>query len=205
MANAPKIGSIAWHYSKIEEKIAKKSKAGQAGAKARNEKYFKYKEGYGHNLTTKKKKPLPRYRSRIDYDFLKYIRLVFKWAIENNELNRPQLEFLLYLYGIGAFSRKQFDDYHKLIGLYSVKTLQWFMDEGWVTIWRTKSKESHMLYVVTQKGKMLCNLMHKYAAGIEEIPVTKSLNKMAGDEASRMNTYYINMIKRMNKDKAPKE
>lgn len=196
-----KIGTIAWHQQKIDEIRATHSKKAQAQhAKKRAE----IKEGYGNTLKINTKTPLPRYRSRIEYDFLKYIRVVFKWVADNYpELNRPEVELLLYLYGIGAFSKKQFNDYHKLLGLYSIKTLKKFEKDGWIRVWRVRKGREHALYTLTQKAKIMCNKMHRYAAGVEEIPLNPVSNKMDRVDAPRINNYYLDMIKKMNKDKAP--
>lgn len=151
------------------------------------------------------KKPLPRYRSRVDYDFLKYIRIAFKWATDNHDLTRPEVELLLYLYGCGAFSSAQFNEYHKTLGLYAVKTKKAFEREGWIKLWRNRTSNHHKLYTLTEKGKRFCNLMHKYCAGLEEIPLTERSNKMLGKDKPRINNYYLDIIKKMNKDKAPSE
>jgi hypothetical protein len=199
-----KIGSVKWHEEKIAEIKSKKAEAGKIGSKARNDKHFNFKDGYGNTLKTPRKKPKPRYRSRVEYDFLKYIRIIFKWATDNYpELNRPKIEFLLYLYSLGAFSRKQFDDFHKTVGLYSVKTLKGFEEGGWITTWRTKKGKSHALYVLTHKAKLMCNKMHKFAAGTEEIPMNELSNAMMKEGTPRINRYYLEIIKKMNKDRAP--
>jgi len=204
MANKKtKIGTIAWHEDQIKQIRATHSKKAKAQhAKKRAEKKYKYQD---HTPTTLKK-PLPRYRSRIEYDFLKYVRIVFKWALENNkDLNRPNLELLLYLYGVGAFSKKQFNDYHKLLGLYAIKTLTEFEENGWIKLWRAQKGRQHALYTLTQKGKILCNKMHRYSCGVEEIPENPVSNDMMKKGSPRINGYYMDMIKRMNKDKAPTE
>lgn len=196
-----KIGSIAWHKQELERL---QNLTAASRARAKKEEKQKVKEGYGNTIEAKTKLPTPRLNSRIEYDFLKYIRVVFKWALENNpELTRPKLEFILYLYGLGAFSKKQFDDYHKLVGLYSIRTFQEMIDGGWIKIWRLKGKKQHALYVLTQKTKIMCNKMHKYCCGVEQIPMTKALNKMVEKDTPRVNQYYLEIIKRMNKDKAP--
>lgn len=189
-----KTGSIAWHQQKIDEIRATHSKKALAQhAKKRAEDTPK--------PTKSRKQPLPRYEARVDYDFLKYVRVVFKWALENNpELNRPQIELLLYLYGIGAFSKKQFNEYHKLLGLYSIKTLQMFEDEGFIKIWRVRNGRTHALYTLTHKGKTLCSDMHKFSCGVKDLPESSKMNR---EGAPRINNYYLEAIKKMNKDKAP--
>lgn len=196
-----KIGTIAWHKQQIE-KI--RSTHSEKAKKQHKEKREKIKEGYGNTLKISTKEPKPRYRSRVEYDFLKYIRVVFKWAVDNNpDLSRPQIELLLYLYGLGAFSRKQFNDYHKLVGMYAIKTMKQFEEDGWIKLWRRKKGKDHALYTLTQKGKIMCNKMHRYACGVDEMTENPVSNKIARKDAPRINTYYLDMIKRMNKDKAP--
>lgn len=199
----PKVGTIAyheWHIKRIRSMYSKKAKEQHARKRAQ------FKEGYDNTAKITVKDPPARYRSRIDYDFLKYIRIIFKWASENYpDLTRPQIEFLLYLYGVGAFSKKQFNDYHRLLGLYAIKTLQKFLDEGWIKVWRVRKGKEYALYTLTHKSKIMCNSMHKFACGLEEIPMNMSANRMARKDAPRINNYYLDMIKRMNKDKSPKE
>lgn len=203
------VGTIRWHQQQIDEIRAKKSKAGKAGSKAQiaaREKKFG-KTPFKYNQKFKGKKPLPRYRSRIEYDFLKYIRVVFKWAVENYpDLSRPQVELLLYLYGTGAFSMKQFNDYHKLVGMYAIKSLKKFEKDGYIKLWRRRKGKDHALYTLTHKAKILCGKMHRYSCGVEEMPDNPvSTNKMIREGAPRINNYYLDIIKRMNQDKAPKE
>lgn len=198
-----KEGSIAWHQwhiDKIRETHSKRAK--KQHAERRLEEVKK-----GHHLNSKlsTKTPSPRYRSRVEYDFLKYIRVVFKWAVDNHpELSKPEIELLLYLYGVGAFSKKQFNDYHKLMGLYSIKTLKKFEEGGWIKLWRARKGREHALYTLTHKAKMMCSKMHKFSCGEEEIPDNPVSNKMMRKDAPRINGYYMDIIKRMNKDKVKK-
>jgi len=199
----PKKGSIAWHEAQIARKLARKSEFAKEMHKKR---LAKIKRGYNNNYKTSRKKPLRRYRSRIEYDFLKYIKVVFKWANDNYpDLTRPQIELILYLYSLGAFSKRQFSDFHKIIGLYQQRTLNYFIKKGYVMLWRERNSKSPALYVVTQKGKTMCNKMHRYCCGVEEMPETKELNNMMKDDAPRINGYYMDIVKKMNKDKAPKD
>lgn len=194
-----KIGTIAWH----KDQIKKKSKVYSDARKGRPEVKNDVGTDYEHTYRRRSKKPKPRYRSRIEFDFLKYIRVIFKWAMDNSGLSRPNLELVLYLYGMGAFSKKQFHDYHKTIGMYQDKKLKDLIEDGWVKMWRAKKGREHALYVLTHKGKGLCSSMHKYAAGVEDIPNTPATNKMMREDAPRINNYYMDIIKRMTKDKAP--
>lgn len=193
-----KIGTIAWHEEQIKKKRAAYQKGNKKAVKTKKQKY-QTKDVY----KSKTKTPKPRHQSRIEYDFLKYIRVVFKWAKDNSGLGRPQIELLLYLYGLGAFSKRQFSEYYRLIGIYQQKGLQEMIDNGWIRLWRVKKGKEHALYTLTHKGKHLCNSMHRYCAGVSEIPIIASQNKMARGDAPRVNNYFLDIVKKMNKDKAP--
>ena len=200
--------SMKWHKEELAKMVKIRSDAGKKGSKARVENHFNYKSGYGNTTKTTTKKPYPRYRSRVEYDFLKYVRLVFKWAQENYGLTRPRLELMLFLYGTGAFSKKQFSDYHKTVGMYGDKNLDALIEEGWVSVWRPANPKEriHKLYTLSQKAKLMCNKMHKYSCGVEEIPLTPERNILVQNkEEKRINGYYLDAIKRMNLDQAPTE
>lgn len=158
------------------------------------------KKIYNHTKTLKSK-PVPRHRSTRDYDFLQYIRPVFRWATENSGLSRPHVELLLYLYPKGVFARKDFYDFHKLLGMYQIKTFQMMMDEGFIVMWRPKKNGQKPLYILTNKAKQLCDKMHKFLTGEKKMPVNNRVNILAKDTGVRINTYYMDIIKKMNKDR----
>ncbi len=154
-----------------------------------------------NNVKTKVKRPLPQYNSVRDFDFLQYIRIVFKWAVKSHpSLNRAKIEMLLYLYPKGAFTYSQFHTYYKTIGIYQSKALTEFVKEGYIYVWKNRTGRSPKLYALTTKTKDLCNNMHKYCAGVEELPVDIT-NPLVADKEVRINRYFVNMIKDMNKRK----
>lgn len=193
-------GTVAYHQFHIDRIKANKVKAAKAGVAKRDKlKKETIKEGYGKTNKEKRKDPPTRYRSRVEFSFLKYLRVVMKWAVENHpDLNKGQIELLLFLYDCGAFTRVEFDDYHRLVSLFSIKTLKHFEDKGYVKLWRPKDKKTgnKELYTLTLKGKLLANKMHRYCAGVEPIP-TGDINLMGRKDAPRINNYYLDVIKRM--------
>ena len=152
---------------------------------------------------TKTPQPPFRHRTSREYDFLQYIRLVMKWATTNNDLSRGEVEILLYLYTKGTFNKDTFSKYHRTFGMYQMKTFDKFLEQGWIKMWRPKTKKGEAaLYVLTNKGKTLCSKMHKFCTGEMEIPETKAnvLSKNNG-ENPRMYDYYFDAIKKMNRDR----
>ena len=150
---------------------------------------------------TNNKSPKPRFRTQREYDFLQYTRLVFKWATENYDLNRAQLELLLYLYPKAVFTRSEFKYFHRTIGIWENKSLQMYMEKGYIKIWREKKGRRRTLYELSDKGRRLCARMHRMCTGEEKIPLTAATNKMIGkDNAPRIDKYWLDMMKRSNRE-----
>lgn len=157
------------------------------------------------NKVITRKKPLPQYNSIRDYDFLQYIRVVFRWALTNYpDLNRPQIELLLYFYPKGVFSFKEFYRHHKTVGMYQNLALDKLMKSGYIALWRPKRGNVSKLYALTSKAKHLCDMMHKYCVGDEKISEMED-NKMTSDDTARVNRYFVDLIKDMNKRKKAPE
>tara|TARA_R110000796_G_scaffold59371_4_gene136853 strand:- start:29587 stop:30276 length:690 start_codon:yes stop_codon:yes gene_type:complete len=155
------------------------------------------------NRSVTKKTPLPQYNSVRDYDFLQYIRIVFRWALKTHkDLNRGALETLLFLYPKGAFTYTEFHIYYKTIGMYQSHVLAEFIENGWVKVWKKRTGRSPKLYALTDKSKRLCDDIHKYCVGDKKMS-EESDNPIVSDKDVRINTYYVDMIKKMNKRKAP--
>jgi len=154
-----------------------------------------------NNVVTKTKRPLPQYNSVRDYDFLQYIRIVFKWAVKKHpELNRAKIEMLLYLYPKGAFTFSDFHKYYKTIGIYQNKALAEFLKDGYIRVWKPRTGRTAKLFALTEKTKDLCDTMHKYCTGVKTLPLDVT-NPLVADKEVRINRYYVNMIKDMNKRK----
>jgi DNA-binding HxlR family transcriptional regulator len=198
---------------KPRKKISKASRRRMGKAKRKSilaESKARVNDG-SHQVQVKVKyKPPKRVYSQVDYDFLKYIRIVFKWAKENYpDLKRPDLEMLLYLYPIGAFSRSQYVLYHKPMGLYAVSNLNKMIKGGWIKKFREGKGRQHVLYKLTEKANRLCGEMHKLTCGdkkMSEHPNNNAIAKLAKDpNKPKANKYYMDIIKKMNKDKNTNE
>lgn len=146
--------------------------------------------------TKTRKKPI--IRSHRDYDFLKYVSLVFKWATENHDLRRREIEILLYFYSEGVFPKHLMLKELKRIGMYQVKIFDKFVDLGYVDMWRHKKGNEAALYTLSSKAKNLCSRMHKMLTGEIKITENPKYNNLAKSE-SKIDQYYMDAIKAMNK------
>lgn len=144
-------------------------------------------------------------KSERDYDFLKWIRVVFKWATEHTRLNQSKIEILLYLYSKGMFTRQEFFDYHQLLGYGSQTTLKMFIEGGWIVPWRKgKRCQEKGLYDLTSKAKIVCSKMHKMCVGDMDVPVTRRSNPLNAKDIreKRVNKLYTGFFKTMNAERA---
>lgn len=139
------------------------------------------------------------YRKTPDHDWLKYFRVVRFWVREAYGLNYPELEMLLFLYGENLFTRKDFDNFEKLMSWDKARFGNLLKDD-WVVIWRKRGNkyESH-LYTVSYKGKRLINSIYKKLSGEEIITENPSKNPLFRKKIPAQNVMYRNMIVEMNK------
>lgn len=155
---------------------------------------------------TKNKKPKSVYTTSQDYDFLRHIRVVMRWATHNYEIGRPQVEVLLYLYPLGTFTRSQFKSFYRVIGINHSLMLQEYIRDGWIVQWRPRKRNQRELFTLSTRAKGMCSRMHKMCLGELPIPEESRSNKLVQSD-KRIDGYYMDIIRDMNKqrDKALKK
>jgi len=116
-------------------------------------------------------------RGELKVDFLKYYRLVSRWATKNNELNVADLELLFYLDPILYFT---IDDFKTGTLFYSWDKERFYrlQRDGWIEkvhkgIGR---RGDHNKYKVSSKGKLLIKRIYRILIGEEELPSSASRN-----------------------------
>lgn len=141
----------------------------------------------------------PRYRTSPRYTFLQHIRVALRWATRNYDISRPHVEMVLYFYGVGVFKPRDFHSYCKIIQINSDDILKFMLDSGWFIIWRDDKNARSKLYVLSDKAKRMCDTLHKICTGETLIPESPRSNFMIGKENPRIDGYYMDIIKQMNK------
>lgn len=151
-----------------------------------------------------RKKPPVICHKEVTYDFLKWIRVVFKWAKEHSGLNRPELEMLLYLYPIGPFTKAQFIDYHNTIGYTMPSTWKDHISNGWIREWRSGKRNMKGLFDLTSKAKIVCSKMHQMCVGDMDVPTSRRSNPLNRQKDVKVNAHYTKLFKQMNAERAEK-
>lgn len=146
------------------------------------------------------KKPTKTFHQTLSYDFLQYIRIIFKWACSNYEITRPNLELILGLYPLGVFKKSDFEIFSRTIDMSSKRVFNKLIDDGWIKVWRPYKRGQAALYCLTTKGKIMCGKIHKICVGESQIPEYKYGNSLM-TSGKAVDKYYVEAIKRMNQRK----
>jgi DNA-binding PadR family transcriptional regulator len=140
-------------------------------------------------------------RGELKVDFLKYYRLVSRWATTNNNLKVADLELLFYLDPIKYFT---IDDFKTGTLFYTWDKDRFYrlQKEGWLEkAHHVKgNRGDHNKYIVTRKGKLLINKIYRILIGEEDLPSSARRNKVMSRK-SYMDKVYSEAIKKFKKQK----
>ena len=158
----------------------------------------------------KKKRKMKRWRGkRNDYDtiikrglqpeynFLKYWRVVRKWALAKYDISQEELEMLLYLYDEDLFTRDMFVEFEGLL-TWDKKRFSDMQKKGWIIVWRPNNGyKSKKLYTLSVGAKRMCSSVYKKLTQDEHIPENRQNNPIfrGNSYSDRM---YRKMIRKMN-------
>ena len=139
-------------------------------------------------------------RGEVKVDFLKYYRLVSRWACKQYELSISDLELLFYLDPIKYFTIEDFQNgtlyYH-----WDRQRFYRLQREGWLEkIHKGNGRlGDHNKYKVTMRGKRMINRIYKILIGEEDIPEDAKRSKVAKRD-TYVNKVYSQAISKFNKN-----
>lgn len=116
-------------------------------------------------------------RPEPKYDYMKYYRVIRKYIMIQYELSEPDLEMLMYLYSEKLFNYYKFVEYANTYG-WDRKRFKRFVDDGFIHMWRDKTRNEYRLYELTQKARYIMTKMYKHLNYEEEISETPNKNKV---------------------------
>ncbi len=130
-------------------------------------------------------------------DYLKYFRLARYYVRSKYKLKLDDLEMLTYLYSEGYFSRQVFDEY-KQVMKWQKNRMERLIDEGWISVFREKTKGRRALYYLSHKSKhMVASFYNILDGGL--ISTHKNYNPMFQNDATYTDKVFRNAIKKRNK------
>ena len=141
------------------------------------------------------------HRGELKVDFLKYYRLVSRWATKNNNLSVADLELLFYLDPIQYFT---IDDFKTGTLFYSWDKERFYrlQKDGWInkTHFGGGRRGDHNKYKVSQKGKLLINKIYRILIDEEDLPLSAKRNSIM-KRKTYIDKVYSQAIKEFNKQK----
>ena len=140
-------------------------------------------------------------RGELKVDFLKYYRLVSRWATKNNNLNVADLELLFYLDPILYFTIEDFKN-GTLFYSWDKERFYRLQRDGWIEkIHKGIGRRGdHNKYKVSQKGKLLINKIYRILIGEEDIPSSAKRNSIM-KRKTYIDKVYSQAIKKFNNQK----
>lgn len=103
-------------------------------------------------------------------DLLQYYGVVQTFMNTKYGLERDTLEVLCAIRPIGLFTKSEFDRIPK----HQASTLRYFMERKFVEFYFEKKAQHSKVYAVTNLGKKIVDLAHRYLLEPETIPVLSS-------------------------------
>ena len=130
-------------------------------------------------------------------DYMKYWRVIRRWALSKYDLALPELEMLLFLYSESYFSKETFDEYNQLIS-WNKKRFSNLLRDGWIVVWRKSRRNEKTLYEISYKSRRMVLTIYKKLNG-QEFAETYPANPMFKVSAPYTDVVYRNYIKKINK------
>jgi|TARA_R110000822_G_scaffold103682_1_gene230369 hypothetical protein len=140
-------------------------------------------------------------RGELKVDFLKYYRLVSRWAAKNNDLSVADLELLFYLDPIVYFTIEDFKT-GTLFYTWDKDRFYRLQKNDWIDKTHNAfgKKGDHNKYKISRKGKMLINKIYRILVGQEDLPSSARRNKIM-KRGTYIDKVYSQAIKEFNKKK----
>jgi len=97
-------------------------------------------------------------KSNLD-NYLKYWRVIRKFAQVQYELTQCDLDMLLFLYSEKYFGRDKFDEFDKLLG-WDVMRFQRLVKKEWIVKFRNQVGKRKALYKLTHKAESMIQSLY---------------------------------------------
>lgn len=140
------------------------------------------------------------------YNFLKYWKVVRKWATVKYDMTLSDVEVMLFLYDEGIWKKKDFLNATS-IHSWEKGRLERFIRRGWIRVFREgKGYKGHArLYEMTPAAKRICRSIYLKVTQEEAIPENIQNNPIfkKTDETYILKVYR-SAIKRMNAQRSAK-
>ena len=135
----------------------------------------------------------------MQYDFLKYWRVVRRYVLQKYGLHSADLDMILFLYSERYFDAGKFAEYDNILR-WDEQRFYRLVEEGWIETFRPKTKAKKAIYKLTMKSNRMCGAMYSKLVGDEPIPMSAASNKMFKKNACFRDKTVRMIIRKMNQE-----
>lgn len=133
--------------------------------------------------------------SKMDFNFLQYHHIIFKWVTTNYELSLTETSVMLYIHPLSVFTRNEFVECQKELGASNHNFFNKLQKGGWITKWSKSG--SKQFYSFTNKANTLIARMHKMFLLQEVIPTSPRRN-IAARKTDKNSEILMDLFKKFN-------
>jgi hypothetical protein len=145
-----------------------------------------------------KKKPIVAVRTEVNYDFLKYIKVVRAWVRHKHGLSIEDFEMLCYLYSEQIFDNHQFDQYAQIFGFTQDRKRE-MMEKGLIIHFRKAKPGQRAIFELSYKAKAIMKQVYEMLQGEREIPKLSDIKPINNRPYHFTKRQYDRVIDRLNK------
>ncbi len=142
------------------------------------------------------------HHSSVEYDFLRNIRIVFKYAEKKYGLSRTHLETVLYLYPLGVFTKEKYREYVSVFEQNAAYSFASLTSKGFIVLFKPHSPFEKPTYILSKDAKLICREIHKMCISPERM---KRGGGNPFDPTVRADKKYLNLIMKIRRSEKAKE
>ena len=126
-----------------------------------------------------KKKILQYIKREPKYDYLKYKRVVIRWAMLKYDISEADLDMLFFLYSEGLFTYQVYAKYANIFGWDRGRFAR-IREKGYIHVWDDNYYKTgnYNQYELTRKARLMISKIYKVLNGEEEVSELPMNNPM---------------------------
>lgn len=131
-------------------------------------------------------------------DYLKFWRVVRRWALLTYDINVPDLEMVLFLYSEKRFGQDDFDEYNQIFP-WDKKRFQSMVTNGMIVKFRNQKNGKKALYTLSRSSVGMVKAIYAKLNGEETFSEHRTI-AFKRKNPNYANKMYRNVMKNINKE-----
>ena len=130
---------------------------------------------------------------------LMYYRIICRVICEKHEIKQSDLDTLIYLYGVGLFTRKQIRTFTDA-GPFDMNRMNRLLNEGWLIKFPHRYDKQTMVYTLSRKANGVITSLYRKVFGEEDISMHYKQLDSYKKRSKHMKAVNSGLIKQINEE-----